>query len=702
MTTKSDHLWQRLWRRVETTSFHARSAGSAAVPLSHLRDVPCLVLLGSPGLGKSNEIQLAAREAISRGEAADVIPLGRLSGIQELKSRILTKVKNVPIEGKIWNIFLDGLDEALPQFTKNDSAISIVFRSLALVRDLSTVRLRISCRSAEWPKALEEDLNDFWGSASVQVYELQELGEADVVIAASQFSPERATKFLEQIRKSEVEALTERPVTLNMLLDVFERDSQLPSQRVQLYREALLASVGDRSNLRAGPRLDPQAKLMIAARIAVASILSNSSEIWTGIKEEMRPGRTIVLSDIAGGFEPTSEGSIPVGEAELSQVLLTSLFSLVSNLLFVWVHQSFAEFLAAYYLIERGLSPSKIFELIRTPETSRIAPQLREVSAWLASMDSSFFGALVDEEPDILLRSDIASASPQDRQALVGELLLRYERSELHDFDFNNRSRYDQLCHPTLGEQLRPFIEDRTKNIVVRRVAIDIAEANDGAGLADFLAALALDPSEIYHVRTQAAAAISKIQNEGARLRLRPLIGVNALDEDDELKGYALRSLWPKHLSVVELIGSLTPEKNSSLIGAYAFFLSSFEVPELREDDVLVALDWILSVLGGEESNRVFDRVIPRFLNKVWDRADSPVVIRNVANFVLKLVSSAQYFSLQESAQDFFDGIGRSTERRIALVREIVRNTAENNWSWLAFAYPTPLISDSDLPWLLE
>ena len=224
MTTKSDHLWQRLWRRVETTSFHARSAGSAAVPLSHLRDVPCLVLLGSPGLGKSNEIQLAAREAISRGEAADVIPLGRLSGIQELESRILTKVKNVPIEGKIWNIFLDGLDEALPQFTKNDSAISIVFRSLALVRDLSTVRLRISCRSAEWPKALEEDLNDFWGSASVQVYELQELGEADVVIAASQFSPERATKFLEQIRKSEVEALTERPVTLNMLLDVFERD----------------------------------------------------------------------------------------------------------------------------------------------------------------------------------------------------------------------------------------------------------------------------------------------------------------------------------------------------------------------------------------------------------------------------------------------------------------------------------------------
>jgi hypothetical protein len=86
-------------------------------------------------------------------------------------------------------------------------------------------------------------LQDLWGSSSVQTYELQKLSEADVAIAASQFPPREAEAFLDQIRRNEVEALTERPVTLNMLLEVFERDARLPTQRVQLYREALLASL---------------------------------------------------------------------------------------------------------------------------------------------------------------------------------------------------------------------------------------------------------------------------------------------------------------------------------------------------------------------------------------------------------------------------------------------------------------------------
>jgi hypothetical protein len=529
MSTRPHHLWQRRWLRVDRPKSASQagsliepdSTGSTAVALSTLREVPCLVLLGSPGLGKSSEIRLAAYEAISHGEASDVISLGRLSSVEELESRVLTMARLPNPAGLVWNLFLDGLDEALPQFAKTANAISNVLRSLAQIKDLSKVRFRLSCRSAEWPKFLELDLKDFWGSAAVQVYELQELSEADVLIAALQFSPAQSDTFLQQIQQHEVDALTKRPVTLNMLLDVFGRDSQLPSRRVQLYRETLLASVDDHDGTRRDLRLNAQSKLMIAARIAAASVFSNSSEVSAGTKAETRLGRTIVLSDIAGGFEPSSDGSFTVGEAELNQALLTPLFSSVGESLFVWSHQTFAEFLAAYYLIERRLSPAKILDFLRSSADSRIAPQLREVSAWLGSMDSTFFRVLIEEEPDILLRSDIASASPQDRCALVHELLLRYERSELHDFDFNNRSRYDQLGHPLLGDQLRPYIEGRAKNIVVRRVAIDIAEANGGAGVDELLADVALDQSENYHVRAQAAAAISKIPNESPQSMAR-------------------------------------------------------------------------------------------------------------------------------------------------------------------------------------
>ena len=51
---------------------------SDSVPLSILQNVPCLILLGAPGLGKSKEIELAAREAAARDEASEIIPLGRL------------------------------------------------------------------------------------------------------------------------------------------------------------------------------------------------------------------------------------------------------------------------------------------------------------------------------------------------------------------------------------------------------------------------------------------------------------------------------------------------------------------------------------------------------------------------------------------------------------------------------------------------
>jgi hypothetical protein len=87
MSSKPDHLWQRLWLRRDT-NIQKRSQigpdtdGFDAVPLSSLRDIPCLILLGSPGLGKSSELQLSAREAISYGETSDLIPLGRLSAVE--------------------------------------------------------------------------------------------------------------------------------------------------------------------------------------------------------------------------------------------------------------------------------------------------------------------------------------------------------------------------------------------------------------------------------------------------------------------------------------------------------------------------------------------------------------------------------------------------------------------------------------------
>jgi glycosyltransferase involved in cell wall biosynthesis len=695
------HLWQRQWRRVGAVP-EGPNTPQEGISLSSLKDVSCLVLLGAPGLGKSSEVRLEAQSSVARGEVADIVSLGRITGTDELESLILSKARRPELGSAIWNLFLDGLDESLPQITQSQDGISSVFRKLSAIKDLSSVRLRLTCRSAEWPSSIGAALKEIWGASNTEIYELQELSEKDIRVAASELPPELSAAFLSQIERREVDALARRPVTLNMLLEVFAKNSELPAQRAQLYRDALLLSIEAAGKQRADPSLDGRSQMIVAARIAAASIFSNSTEISIGVLRQTKAGRVVAISEIAGGYEPASSGSFHVGDIELHEALLSPLFVSVSETLFAWSHQTFAEFLAAYYLIERGLDPQNILDFLRSAENRRIPPQLREVSAWLASMDDALFDALAETDPDILLSSDVASASPQARETLVGGLLLRFDRAELHDFNPQDRLRYDRLGHPRLGEQLLPYILDKEKNVVVRRVAIDIAEENGGAGIEDTLADVSLDPKETLHIRTQAAAAVSKVGNETVRLRLRPLLEANSVDENDELKGWALRTLWPKHLSVRELINSLTPEKNNSWIGSYTFFISTLELPELTDTEAQEVLQWIAVVASEEERSRTLSRAIPKFLDRVWDRSDRPTVRNSFARFFLDLYSSAQYSILQEDAKEFLLRLSRGGERRLLLVEEIVKLSKSANWSWLAFAFPFPFITLEDLPWLLE
>jgi len=701
MKLRHFHLWQRQWRQLSAGPARSQTQHEA-VCLSSLRHIPCLVLLGAPGLGKSHEIRQEAQNNLADGEVADIVSLGRINGIDELESLVLSKARQLELGKATWNLFLDGLDESLSQITQSRDGISSVFRKLSAIQDLSNVRLRLTCRSAEWPSSIEATLKEIWGASNTKTYELQELSDNDIRVATSGLPPKLSAAFLSQIKHREVDALARRPVTLNMLLDVFAQNSELPAQRARLYRDALLLSIEAANENRSDSFLDARSRMIVAARIGAASIFSNSTEISIETHSATDAGRVVAFSEIAGGYEPAPSGTFQVGDVELHQALLSPLFTPVSDTLFAWSHRTFAEFMAAYYLIERGLGTRNILDFLRSADDRRIPPQLREVSAWLGSMDDALFNALAETDPDILLRSDVASASPQARETLVDRLLLRFDRAELHDFNTQDRLRYDRLGHPRLGEQLLPYILDKEKNLVVRRVAIDIAEENGGAGIDDILANVSLDATETLHIRTQAAAAVSKVSDEPVRLRLRALLENNSADETDELKGWALRALWPKHLSVRELINSLTPKKNKRWVGSYTLFISRLEIPQLTNEEAHEVLQWLSIVASNDDRTHTLSRAIPKFLDRVWDRSDNPTVRNSLAKFFLDLFSSARYSILQEDSKDFLLRLSRDGGRRLQLVEEIVRLSKSANWSWLAFAFPFPFVTLEDLPWLLE
>jgi hypothetical protein len=178
-------------------------------------------------------------------------------------------------------------------------------------------------------------------------------------------------------------------------------------------------------------------------------------------------------------------------------------------------------------------------------------------------MVSDLFRRLTQADTEFLLRSDAATADFSDRQHLVENLLSLFEKGELLDFDWDLRRRYRKLKHPDLAQQLQPYISDKAKGNVVRRVAIHIAEACGVHTGQEHLVEISLDTSDAHEIRVAAAFAILRVGNESAKHSMRPLVLSTTAgpDPDDDLKGCGLECCWPEYLSAEELFQVLTPPK---------------------------------------------------------------------------------------------------------------------------------------------
>lgn len=715
--------WKRIWypadARAPLTDGYLSDAKSwrdpetpSGISLSSLRNVPCVVLLGTPGMGKTTEVRRAAAEAETRGQAVTVVSLSSISTPDEL-SNSLREARDAEwqkIDAKGWDIFLDGLDEIPVDLAEIQRAIPQILRQIGDERTFEKLRFRISCRTAQWPLSLEAELKALWNEEEVAIVQLERLREDDVRAAADQYlGAEAAKRFLEQVEKYDAEPLASRPVTLNMLLNIFQQESEFPLTQQELYRRGLLAFIEEGNALRRkNPqtwRLDTTSKLMVAGRIATALVLSDHSELWAGLYSEL-PARSLSIADIAGGYEPTLGASFPVGETELREVLLSSLFMPRGREHFVFAHKTFAEFLAAHYLTQHALNTDQLFALLCTSEIpDTIPPQLREVAAWLAGINPDFFRKLATSQPDILLVSDVASSSNESKELLVRQLMSAFEQETITDFDYSIRRRYGRLRHPTLANQLNPYIASRTMGVIARRVAIDIAQEANLRELIPLLLDVALDRTDNPHIRAQATSAIAEMNVPDAIRRLVPLaISEIPEDENDDIKGWALRATYPNYVSAKQVIAALTPEKQSNRIGAYHMFLTQMELIGVKENDASEILGWAANQIRDEELSP-FNRVIPRFLEQLWNLSRSEVVLDAFVEFFRTVGKSHKYLSLGTYFNKFISVVRLSKSRRRSLIIKLLSGLTpqdlNSNFSINPFSSHS-LLSEDDLAWLLD
>lgn len=657
---------------------YGRHINPDVVSFERIADIPCLILLGEPGIGKSSALQTEKDDISAKikqqGHTSIHLNL-RSFGSEDRLIRSLFEHETF----KSWKdsshrlyLFLDSFDECLLRIDTLSTLLADELSNHS--SQIQRLYLRIASRTADWSLALENRFINLWNKDAVRAYKLAPLRRKDVEEAATAENIETES-FVEAIRQNEAVPLAIKPITLGFLLRIYKSKGGFPERKIDLYLDGCLELCKEppESNRREAKllgNLDPEIRLAIAGKIAALTIFCNRSAVLQNWGQEQLLPEDITFREIWGGEEIVKKINYPVNENAIEEVIGTGLFSDRGDNRLGFAHQTYAEFLAAWYVaVHRNLPLVQIMSLLTTPEDpeKRLVPQLHETAAWIASMRHDVLKEITQTDPDVILRSDIPTDT-SFKEKLVEDLLSRNEQGLgiTSDERINNYKYLKKLKHPNLANQIKSYIQDCSKSLRTRCFAIDIAEVCEEKSLQDFLVEIALNPSEDIYLRQSAVHALTLMADSNVKMRLKPLVTNELLeDEDDSLKGYSLMAVWSEELSAEELFQILTPPKKANYYGAYEQFLQIGIVKYLKSSDLPIALSWVIRQLDSDfdEFERPFDSPINEIIEFAWEYMEAPLVLKLLAQIVMT----------QKGYQDVITGDGGTRFEELLLTSDIKR-----------------------------
>jgi hypothetical protein len=434
--------WNRFWAPIGTqlhpgydgfivdpNSEFGKIANPSLLPFARFRDVPCLALLGEPGMGKSSAIKDFVATSPTNCDVHR-LDLLRHCGTDVLLFRNLFDApwfKAWEAGDRELELFLDSLDECAKQFP---IVVSVLEREFA-TRHLDRLKLRIACRRAEWPDDFGKQLKTAWGDGKFAIVELAPLLRQDVLIAAGANGIADPERLVGQVIERGVQGLASRPITLELLINIFKREGQLRDQLVDLYERGLpllCEETPGRREMKINNRLSGMQQVAVASRIAAALVLGHRSAVRAGPDRGDIESWELSVSELTGHSESVNGVEVPVDEAAILETTSSGLFTSAGPERRMFAHQTYLEFLIARYLHRGGLAKEQIYSVITVADEPdlTIAPQLEEITAWLASMEPEIFSDILTRQPEVLVRGDVASIDAEARRKLVDALLERY------------------------------------------------------------------------------------------------------------------------------------------------------------------------------------------------------------------------------------------------------------------------------------
>jgi hypothetical protein len=725
----SNYPWQRFWVPrgsdfpLDSDGFlldHAlnerRTLGKVALLRStETLESDCVAFLGEPSSGKSKTIGVEGldRNAIEelakrQGDLALWIDLRDFDSGTHFRDAIASEA---PI--RTWQtqkhqrlfLFLDSLDEcrlSIPTIS------NLIIRQLRLL-PIDRLKLRIVCRTGEWPTFLELELQKLY-RRQLSILELAPLRRRDVVTAA-EAGGINASDFMSRIRQLNAAPFARKPATLTSLLNAFKRGENLPVTQWELYENETRALCEEYNMSRIAARktgdYSPAELLVIASRLAALSIFCNRSLLSYEASTELEASGALSKIEMAGGQENADAVPFDVSQKAVSQTLETALFASAGVGVLRWETRNVAEFLAAKYVLDHNLNLPKILSLIVHPRDNaqKLVPQLHNTAAWLAEKSDAVFEHIAYREVQLLLSLDPATLTDSRKRLIVEQMLAQAQRANLQ-LRWGSRSDYQKLSYEGIGELLRETVLDPDIPLQAKIVAAEIAIACRVSAITKVFQYLAFEPSTPNLLRVLVVLGIAQFGDHEARGTVRRLLddGTASSWPDDELLGAILQALWPAHLSFRELLAVKTHLKQPNTMGLFSIFIRDFIAENLSLTDLPEALTWIEQNASSTARWSADQECMRKLFTKGLDHLADPEVRRLLGSIAYKRIRMHEELLpgegfLPNGRQSAFE---KKTEARRVLIAEILSRFGDPNRDWTFLYSARSLLRISDFKWMLD
>ncbi|MFR9774244.1 hypothetical protein [Nocardia sp. SC052] len=576
------------------------------------------VLLAPGGAGKSTLI-----EDLERCEPDSFSIDLRLDGQQSLTALLdsVSSSESSPSGLPGPTVFIDAVDAAL----RVNPNIGYVLVQLLRRTGADRVAWRLACRPGSWTADLAEGL-----AAALPDFEELELLPLDLAGIRELAGPD-ADRFLAAVEDARLTRLLAYPLHALNLLHDWRVSARLPASRSEAMRHAVTRMLSETNSTLLPGELDDHRRLLIAERLAaIAMFCGTGGFALSPVAPQSAGGSAwhaaggssnvsvLAVASVPTQTEPDLSGSLLTVD-NIREVLGTALFTAAGNGTVAFIHQSYAEFLAAAYLARRGVAGPRLVSVLGADVNGLVPGPMIEVLGWLLASGTAVDDALIaDNAKQLLGTAGLELVDDHVRQRIV-EALLHGAATGMIDEGW--RADTSVLSHPGLATQLHGAVQGASNPWAafwVCRIARQCAVSEAADGLLE----IALESAWPAPMRAEAARAFAEVAPPDRVAELAPLLDLGPEEDPlDEILAAALEAMLSDSVDFTRIRNALRPGRASNYAGNYYLLLR--KLPSLTPSDHVVPTLTEALHRRGEHSDYVFDRLIGGLLHRAWEMRNS-------------------------------------------------------------------------------